>query len=128
MFLYLLNNETLEYNIKNTDPYKTHLVLAGTLAALAALAVALLATLAALAAHHLILASSRHVVTTGILAVLARIATITTSSVGHFILRPAIFFTRVGKILTFSRLEGESNLWLDFEFLYLQKRSGLLFH
>lgn len=87
-------------------------MLAGTLATLAALAVALLATLAALAAHHasLVLASSGQVVAASILAVLARIAAVATSSVGHFIFRTAIFFTRVGKIHLFSRPEATLNL------------------
>ena len=85
------------------------LVLAGTLATLAGLAAGLATRLAALAAHHLILASRSHVVATVLAGILARIATVTTS-VGHFIFRAAIFFTRVGSLQTFSRPEAVPNL------------------
>lgn len=81
------------------------------LAALVTLAVGLAATsaatFAALAAHHLILAGSGDVVAT----VLARIATVATS-VGHFIFKTKIFFTRVGKIQDFSKQEEVPNLQL----------------
>ncbi len=80
-------------------------MLAGTLAALTGLAVALAVPLAVLAAHHhtIVVLTSRGSVVAAILAVLARIATVTTS-VGHFIFRAAIIFTRVGSPQTASRL------------------------
>jgi len=89
-------------------------VLAGTLAALAGLATRLAAGLATLATHHLVLASGGNVVAAGILAVLAGVATVATS-VGHFIFRAAIFFTRVGKEQTASRPKATPNLQLGVE-------------
>ncbi len=83
------------------------------LAALVSLAVALATTLttglAALATHHLVLASNSHVITAGVLAVLARIATVATS-IGHCIFRPVIFFTQVGRTHSFSRLKEVPDL------------------
>ena len=81
------------------------------LATLVALTMGLAVSLAvglALTAHHVVLARRSGIVAAGILAVLSRIATITTS-VGHFIFRRAIFFTRVGKNLIFSRLKEVPN-------------------
>lgn len=88
-------------------------MLASTLATLAGLATSLAASAAALTAHHLILASGCHVVAAILAGVLARIATVTTS-VGHFIFRGAIFFTRVGKNPIFSRQAKVPNRSHDF--------------
>ena len=100
-------------------------MLAGALASLARLAAALAVSATALAAHHtcLILASHR-IVITAILAVLARIATVATS-VGHFILRPAIFFTQVGRIQTSSRPVKDQDLLLCGSALQCLEQSGL---
>ena len=84
-------------------------MLAGSLATLAGLLGSLAASAATLASQHLILASGSHVVTAILASILAHVATITTSSVGHFIFSAAIFFTRVGRNLLCSKLEERPN-------------------
>lgn len=104
-------------------------MLAGTLAALTGLAVALAVPLAVLAAHHhtIVVLTSRGSVVAAILAVLARIATVTTS-VGHFIFRHAIFFTRVGKNHSSPRPAKGLNQSRDFRLPLIHSQNAPRFH